>query len=125
MQELQRQLLSPVTMRVIKNQRLNNPKHSVPLIISICTLLMSRVHRHVQQSRELIFCDSTSSLDRFNVSLFVLSKAHPAGGLHLGVLIISDEKETTIKNGLRKVNTNTTKSCLLWQWTKRRSNFGS
>ena len=62
-------------------------KHSVPLIISICTPLMSRVHRHVQQSRELIFCDSTSSLDRFNVSLFVLSTAHPAGGLHLGVLM--------------------------------------
>ena len=51
-------------------------KHSVPLIISICTPLMSRVHRHVQQSRELIFCDSMSSLDRFNVSLFVLSTAH-------------------------------------------------
>ena len=78
-------------------------KHSVPLIISICTPLMSCVHRHAQQSRELIFCDSTSSLDRFNVSLFVLSTAHPAGGLPLGVLITSDEKETTIKNELEKL----------------------
>ena len=37
------------------------------------------------------------------MSLFVLSTAHPAGGLRLGVLITSDEKETTIKNGLEKL----------------------
>ena len=50
----------------------------------------------------LFFVTPQSSLVRFNVSLFVLSTAHPAGGLPLGVLITSAEKETTIKNGLKK-----------------------
>eukprot|EP00118_Oscarella_pearsei_P016738 m.162025 g.162025 ORF g.162025 m.162025 type:complete len:100 (+) comp38826_c0_seq12:282-581(+) len=37
--------------------------------------------------------DSTSSLDRLNLS------RHPAGGLPLGAVITSDEKEETIAKG--------------------------
>ena len=70
-------------------------KPSQPLILAICTPLMSSVHRYVQQSRELIFCDSTSSLDTFNNSFFILSIAHPAGGSCIGVMLTSDEKEST------------------------------
>jgi len=71
-----------------------------PLVLSICTPLMARVHEKVIQSAELAFCDSTASLDRFNTSLFILSVAHPAGGLPLGIVLSSDEKEETITRGL-------------------------
>ena len=71
-----------------------------PLIIAVCTPLMSRVHKHIQQAGELIFCDSTSSLDRFNTSLFIISTSHPAGGMPLAVLITSDEQEDTLVQGL-------------------------
>ena len=78
-------------------------KPSQPFVLAICTPLMARVHKYVQQSRELIFCNSTSSLDRFNISLFILSTAHPAGGLPIGVILISDEKESTIRCGLKNL----------------------
>ena len=53
------------------------------------------------QSAEMVFCDSTASLDRYNTSLFILSTAHPAGGLPLGVVLSSDEKEETITKGFQ------------------------
>ncbi len=71
-----------------------------PMIIAICTPLMSRVHESIQQAGEMIFCESTSTLDRFNTSMFVLSTSHSAGGLPLGVVITSDEQEETIQQGL-------------------------
>ena len=41
------------------------------------------------------FCASTSALDRSNSSMFLLSTSHPAGGLPLGVTIISHKQEDT------------------------------
>ena len=70
-------------------------------VLAICTPLMARVHENVMQSAELVFCDATSSLDRNNCSLFILSTAHPAGGLPLGVVVTSDESEKTITKGLQ------------------------
>ena len=67
-----------------------------PMIITVYTPLMSRVHEHIQQAGEMIFCDSTSTLDRFNTSLFIISTSHPAGGLPLAVIITSDEQEETL-----------------------------
>ena len=74
-----------------------------PMIVTVCTPLMSRVHEHIQQAGEMVFCDATSTLDRFNTSLFVLSTSHPAGGLPLGVMITSDEQEETIVQGLSQL----------------------
>ena len=71
-----------------------------PMILAVCTPLMFRVHENIQQAGEMTFCDATSSLDRFNTSLFILSTSHPAGGLPLGVIITSDEQEETIRQGL-------------------------
>ena len=70
-----------------------------PLIIAICTPLMSRAHRMVRQSREIVFCDSTSTLDRFGNSMSVISTTHAACSVPLGVLIVSDEKQETIHQG--------------------------
>ena len=74
---------------------------SQPFILAICTPLMKRVHENVRQSAEMAFCDSTASLDRHNTSMFILSTAHPAGGLPLGIVLTSDEKEKTISDGLK------------------------
>ncbi len=75
--------------------------YSTPLIITACTPLMSRVHKNIQQAREMIFCDSTSCLEKYNCSLFVFSTSSPCGGRPLGVAITSDEKERTIKKALQ------------------------
>ncbi len=72
-----------------------------PLIVAICTPMMSRAHNHIVQSGEMVFLDSTSSLDRYNTSVFILSAAHPGGGVPLGVILASDEKEETITTGLK------------------------
>ena len=76
------------------------------MIIAVCTSLMSRVHEHLQQAGEMIFYDSTSSLDRLNTSLFILSTSHLTGGMPLAVMIASDEQEETLVDGfhlLKKV----------------------
>ena len=77
--------------------------HSKPLIITACTPLMARVHSHVQQAREMIFCDSTSCLEKYNCSLFIISTSSSAGGLPLGVAITSDEKQSTITRALQSL----------------------
>ncbi len=61
---------------------------------------MARVHETVCQAGEMTFCDCTSSLDRFNTALSVLSTAHCASGMPLGVILSSDEREETLAKGL-------------------------
>jgi hypothetical protein len=78
---------------VKKKHKRHTANRETPMIIAICTPLMARVHKHIQQAGEMVFCDSTSTLDRFNTSLFILSTSHPSGGMPLGVLITSDEQE--------------------------------
>ena len=39
----------------------DNEEFEQPLILAICTPLMSRVHQHVYQSKELVFVDASSS----------------------------------------------------------------
>ena len=74
---------------------------SKPLILALCTPLMARAHEHVSQAGELLFCDSTSSMDRFNTSIFLLSTHSAASGIPLGVILTSDEREETIQAGLQ------------------------
>ena len=85
---------------VLKKTPNKKKKRSQPMVIAICTPLMCRVHQYVQQAQEMVFCDSTSSLDRSNTSLFVISTANAIGGLPLGVIITSDEEQETISQGL-------------------------
>ena len=70
------------------------------LRVAICTPLMARVHKSVPQSKEIAFLDSTSSLDRYNLSMFLLSICHAGGGLLLGVMIVSNEMTSTLKECL-------------------------
>ena len=82
-----------------KRERL---KREQPMITVVCTPLMARVHQNIQQAGEMVFCDAKSSLDRFNSSLFLFSTSSAAGGLPLGVIIItSDEQEDTVRQRLQ------------------------
>ena len=67
-----------------------------PLVVAVCTPLMARAHRLVRQAGELVYCDSTSSLDRYNSPTFIMSTCTAAGGIPLGVVITSGESEETI-----------------------------
>ena len=74
---------------------------TTPLILALCSPLMSRALQFVQQSGDIVFCDATSSLDRYNTSLFLLSTTTPGGAVPLGAILTSDEKETTIAQGMQ------------------------
>ena len=74
-----------------------------PLTLVACTPLMARAHEMIQQSGEMMFCDSTSCLEKYNCSLFILSTSSPAGGLPLAVAITSDEKQDTITRAMEMV----------------------
>ena len=41
-----------------------------PLIVTVCTPMMARAHQNLLQAAAVMYCDSTSSLDRFNTSVF-------------------------------------------------------
>ena len=71
-----------------------------PLILAICTPLMSRVHQHVYQSKELVFVDASSSFEDFNNPLFVMSTSSAAGGLPLGIVVTSAESAEVIHKGM-------------------------
>ena len=55
---------------------------------------MARVHKSVQRAGELVFVDSTSNLDEHNLRFFLLCTHSVAGGLPLGIILMSDEKDT-------------------------------
>ena len=74
---------------------------STPMILALCTPIMRRAHQYVQQSRDVVFLDATSSFDRHNSSIFLLSTVTPAGAVPLGVFVTSDEQKETIIEGLK------------------------
>jgi hypothetical protein len=76
---------------------------SKPLILVLCTPLMRRAHSEIQQASEVVFCDSTASLDRFNTSVFILSTTSTASGIPLAVILTSDEQEETIHKAFEMV----------------------
>ena len=54
----------------------------------------------VQQSSDIMFCDSTASLDRHNSLVFLLSTTTPVGALPLAAVVTSDEQEDTITQAM-------------------------
>ena len=79
-----------------KFQRKDAKATDTPLVLAICTPLMARTHRLLQQAGELVFCDSTASLDRYNCPTFIVSTSSAGGGIPLGVVITSGESEDTL-----------------------------
>ena len=60
-----------------------------PLVLAICTPLMARVHEHVKQAGEIMFVDSSSSLDDFNNPMFILSTLQKGLGYFNHTLVTS------------------------------------
>ena len=89
-----------VVHRFCKDSEKNGDEQ--PLILAICTPLMARVHKHIQQSKELVFIYS-SSFEDFNNPMFVISTSLAAGGLPLGIVITSGESANTIQKGMLKI----------------------
>jgi hypothetical protein len=81
------------------------------IVISICTPLMKRIHRLVRGSGELIFVDAGGNMDRQNARVFLMLTHSTAGGLPLGVLIVSDERQSTVTRALNLFNTMLDDSC--------------
>ena len=61
---------------------------------------MSRVHKHIHQSKELVFINASFSFEDFNNPLFVMPTSSAAGGLPLGVVITSAESADVIHKGM-------------------------
>ena len=67
-----------------------------PLVLAVCIPLMARAHVMLRQANELVYCDSTASLDRYNCPTFIMSTSSSGGGVPLGVVITSGESEDTL-----------------------------
>ncbi len=80
-------------------------KDRQPLVLAVCTPLMSRAHTMLRQAGELIYIDATSSLDRYNCPTFIISTCSAAGGIPLGVVITSGEDEDTITEAFSIIKT--------------------
>ena len=72
---------------------------------------MKRVHKHIQQSGELAFIDSSGNMDRHNYRVFLILTHSVAGGLPLGVLITPNEQMKTLIEGLKLYNSLLDSSC--------------
>ena len=62
---------------------------------------MKRVHRMIRHSSEMDFFDSGGHMDRENTRVFLLLTHSAAGGLPIGVLLLSNEQNETISCALR------------------------
>ena len=71
-----------------------------PLIMAICTPLMVRVHNLVSQAGELVYMDSTASLDDCNNPVYVLSTSNAGGGLPLAVVVTSGESTSSLQQAM-------------------------
>ena len=93
--------LRPPKKKKKKKKCERNAPNSTPMILALCTPIMRLAHEHVQQSRDVVFIDATSSFDRQNSSIVLLSTVMAAGAVPLGVMVTSDEQEETIVTGMR------------------------
>ena len=77
------------------------------LIIAIVTPLMKCGHKEVPPSGKLVFIDATSNTEEHNLKVFIMCAHSIAGALPLSILITSDERESTLRQGFEMLS-----SCL-------------
>ena len=82
----------------------------------VCTPLMAIAHAPTPQAAEIVFCDCTSSLDRFNITVYYFNMPqNPARNIHSWHLKGGNDTTCTT-NAWRCSST----KCLLWQWCTER-----
>jgi hypothetical protein len=69
-------------------------------IIVICTPLMRRVHRLTPEAAEVVFIDSSGTVDRDGHRIFLLLTHNESGGVPLGVMITTSESTAVISKAL-------------------------
>ena len=52
-----------------------------PLIIAFVTPMMHRIHQHVKESGEMVFIDSSSNMEEFNLRIFLMVTQSVVGAL--------------------------------------------
>ena len=82
-------------------QQLDNREGTV--IVCVVDQFMKRTHQIVPQSGQIMFVDCTGSLDRMNHQLLKLMTESPAGGLPLGFIVLSDQKEESLDAGFKAI----------------------
>ena len=80
----------------------NDGGYEQHLVLSICTPLMSRVHK-TRQASEMAFMDSSGSLDRHNNPVFFMCTHHPCGALPLAVWVTSSQSEASLESCLESL----------------------
>ena len=73
------------------------------VVVCVVDMFMGRVHSVVPQSGQIMFVDATGSLDRCNHQLLKLMTESPVGGLPLGFIILSEQTEKALSEGLDEI----------------------
>ena len=68
---------------------------------SCCFLSHEKVHQMVANSKDLVFADSSSNMEEFNLRVFVIVAHSVRGALPLGIIVTSDEQGETLKLALQ------------------------
>ena len=55
----------------------------------------------VAQSKDLVFLDSSSNMEEYNLHVFIMVAHSVCGALPLGIIVTSDEKEQTLVDALQ------------------------
>ena len=75
-------------------------KTNIGFTVALCSPLMKRVHRNLENSKEISFIDSSGNMDRHNSRVFIMMSGSPIGALPLGLFVTYSESEECITQGL-------------------------
>ncbi|GAB6023254.1 hypothetical protein CHUAL_014212 [Chamberlinius hualienensis] len=70
------------------------------VIVAICSPLMKRCHS-LSTAAEVVYVDSSGNTEKFNCKVYVLLINSCTGGLPIGVIISTSEKETVLASALQ------------------------
>ena len=82
------------------------------VVVAVVDEFSKRVHKVITQSGQICFVDATGSLDRVNHQLVKLMTESPSGGLPLGFLILSDQKQETLEAGFEELKKTSSRESL-------------
>ncbi|CAG8836151.1 46308_t:CDS:2, partial [Gigaspora margarita] len=71
---------------------------SMAFILCVVTNLMIRVHEKIPQSGKICYVDASASFELLNTSITLFYTSCIAGALLLGLIVTSNELETTLEN---------------------------
>lgn len=70
-------------------------------ICRLCPPLFKRIHKYIQEAGEIVFMNSTGTVDHDDSRIYFLLTLNEAGGLPLGIIITSSENSYYISKGFQ------------------------